>query len=188
VQSRGAALPGCAHGVCVWWQPWRGGVSQVWPKRQDRRARRSDSHTATPPLSYHHHPAGAGETAYLEALMGCSDKSCPDPSRGHCVSIFLDKDRRHIGKSQSERPPTRTQRPPHRAAVPTSASAPVPRAPADPVTHRACTPRQPRERGGEQATISAPHNTPAVITRGAPAIVKLRGVPRCVCLVLCVSI
>jgi hypothetical protein len=27
--------------------------------------------------------------------------------------LFLDKNRRHIGKSQSKRPPNRTQRPPH---------------------------------------------------------------------------
>jgi hypothetical protein len=30
-----------------------------------------------------------------------------------CVSILLDKNRRYIGKSQSQRPPKRTQRPPH---------------------------------------------------------------------------
>jgi hypothetical protein len=34
--------------------------------------------------------------------------------RGRCVSIFLDKDRRYIGKYQSKLPPKRTQRPPHR--------------------------------------------------------------------------
>jgi hypothetical protein len=34
-------------------------------------------------------------------------------TRGHCVSIFLDKNRRYIGKSQSKRPPKRTQRTPH---------------------------------------------------------------------------
>eukprot|EP01047_Picozoa_sp_COSAG01_P010244 COSAG01_NODE_431_length_17124_cov_26.577386_7_plen_233_part_00 len=38
-----------------------------------------------------------------------------DAGRGRCVSIFLDKNRRYIGKSQSKRPPKRTQRPPHRA-------------------------------------------------------------------------
>jgi hypothetical protein len=32
---------------------------------------------------------------------------------GQCVSISLDKNRRHIGQSQSTRPPKRTQRPPH---------------------------------------------------------------------------
>jgi hypothetical protein len=36
--------------------------------------------------------------------------------RGRCVSIFLGKNRRHIGKSQSRRPPKRTQRPPHPGA------------------------------------------------------------------------
>jgi hypothetical protein len=36
------------------------------------------------------------------------------PTRGRCVSIFLDKNRRYIGKSQSKRPPERTQRTPHR--------------------------------------------------------------------------
>jgi hypothetical protein len=39
-----------------------------------------------------------------------------DAGRGRCVSIFLDKSRRHIAKSQSKRPPKRTQRPPHRAS------------------------------------------------------------------------
>jgi hypothetical protein len=35
--------------------------------------------------------------------------------RVRCVSmLLLDKNRRYIGKSQSKRPPTRTQRPPHR--------------------------------------------------------------------------
>eukprot|EP01047_Picozoa_sp_COSAG01_P001944 COSAG01_NODE_48_length_31904_cov_21.696997_28_plen_197_part_00 len=32
------------------------------------------------------------------------------PGRARCVSILLDKNRRHIGKSQSKRPPERTQR------------------------------------------------------------------------------
>jgi hypothetical protein len=35
------------------------------------------------------------------------------PTRVRCVSIFLDKNRRYIGKSQSKRPPQRTQRTPH---------------------------------------------------------------------------
>jgi hypothetical protein len=35
------------------------------------------------------------------------------PTRARCVSIFLDKNRRHIGKSQPKRPPQRTQRTPH---------------------------------------------------------------------------
>jgi hypothetical protein len=33
--------------------------------------------------------------------------------RGRCVSVFIDKNRRYIGKSQSKRPPKRTQRQPH---------------------------------------------------------------------------
>jgi hypothetical protein len=33
-----------------------------------------------------------------------------DAGRGRCVSIFLDKNRHYIGKSQSKRPPKRTQR------------------------------------------------------------------------------
>jgi hypothetical protein len=37
----------------------------------------------------------------------------PLSTRVRCVSIFLDKNRRYIGKSQSERPPKRTQRTPH---------------------------------------------------------------------------
>jgi hypothetical protein len=39
------------------------------------------------------------------------------PGRGRCVSIFVDKNRRHLGKSQSRLPPTRTRRPPHRRGV-----------------------------------------------------------------------
>jgi hypothetical protein len=35
------------------------------------------------------------------------------PGRGRGASIFLGKDRRYIGKCQSQRPPKRTQRPPH---------------------------------------------------------------------------
>jgi hypothetical protein len=35
-------------------------------------------------------------------------------TRVRCVSIFLDKNRRYIGKYQSKRPPKRTQRTPHR--------------------------------------------------------------------------
>jgi hypothetical protein len=38
------------------------------------------------------------------------------PTRRRCVSIFLDKNRRYTGKSQSKQPPKRTQRTPHRAA------------------------------------------------------------------------
>jgi hypothetical protein len=38
------------------------------------------------------------------------------PGRGRCVSIFLDKNRRYIGKPQSKWPPERTPRPPHPAA------------------------------------------------------------------------
>eukprot|EP01047_Picozoa_sp_COSAG01_P063180 COSAG01_NODE_8146_length_2904_cov_10.815686_3_plen_183_part_00 len=34
------------------------------------------------------------------------------PGRGRRASRFLDQNRRHIGKSQSKRPPNRTQRPP----------------------------------------------------------------------------
>jgi hypothetical protein len=34
-------------------------------------------------------------------------------TRVRCVSVFLDQNRRYIGKSQSERPPNRTQRTPH---------------------------------------------------------------------------
>jgi hypothetical protein len=33
-----------------------------------------------------------------------------------CPSISRDKNRRYIGKSQAQRPPKRTQRPPHRPA------------------------------------------------------------------------
>eukprot|EP01047_Picozoa_sp_COSAG01_P082855 COSAG01_NODE_17095_length_1179_cov_1.221296_2_plen_169_part_00 len=38
----------------------------------------------------------------------------PPSDRVRCVLIFLDKNRRCIGKSQSKRPPKRTQRTPHR--------------------------------------------------------------------------
>jgi hypothetical protein len=40
------------------------------------------------------------------------DRPLP-PAPGRCVSIFLDQNRCHIGKSQSKKPPKRTQRPPH---------------------------------------------------------------------------
>jgi hypothetical protein len=40
-----------------------------------------------------------------------------ETTRVRCVSLFLDnKNRRYIGKSQSKRPPERTQRTPHRAS------------------------------------------------------------------------
>jgi hypothetical protein len=43
--------------------------------------------------------------------------AAPRPStRVRCVLIFLDKNRRYIGKSQSKRPPIRTQRAPHQLA------------------------------------------------------------------------
>ena len=42
--------------------------------------------------------------------------------RGRCVSIFLDRNRRYVGKSQPKRPPKRTQRPPHLRARSRSAS------------------------------------------------------------------
>jgi hypothetical protein len=42
-------------------------------------------------------------------------------TRVRCVSIFLDKNRRYIGKSQSKRPPKRTQRTPHQPAPATRA-------------------------------------------------------------------
>eukprot|EP01047_Picozoa_sp_COSAG01_P057328 COSAG01_NODE_6614_length_3581_cov_1.071018_4_plen_167_part_00 len=41
-----------------------------------------------------------------------SGAPCPHPGRGRGASRFLDQNRRCIGKSQSERPPKRTQRPP----------------------------------------------------------------------------
>eukprot|EP01047_Picozoa_sp_COSAG01_P040151 COSAG01_NODE_3361_length_6199_cov_4.450492_9_plen_244_part_00 len=37
----------------------------------------------------------------------------PCPTRVRCVSIFFDKNRFYIGKTQSKRPPERTQRTPH---------------------------------------------------------------------------
>jgi hypothetical protein len=42
-----------------------------------------------------------------------SDSTSTSPTRVRCVSILLDKNRRYIGKSQSKRPPKRTQRTPH---------------------------------------------------------------------------
>ena len=38
---------------------------------------------------------------------------CARPAPGRCAFTFLDKNRCHIGESQSKRPPQRTQRPPH---------------------------------------------------------------------------
>eukprot|EP01047_Picozoa_sp_COSAG01_P031639 COSAG01_NODE_2253_length_8073_cov_14.930524_5_plen_188_part_00 len=44
-------------------------------------------------------------------------------TRVRCVSIFLDGNRRYIGKSQTKRPPKRTRRTPHRPTPPRGAAA-----------------------------------------------------------------
>eukprot|EP01047_Picozoa_sp_COSAG01_P055046 COSAG01_NODE_6086_length_3861_cov_91.695906_4_plen_223_part_00 len=47
------------------------------------------------------------------------------PTRVRCVSTFLDKNRRHIGKYQSKRKPKRTQRTPHLPAPRRRSTAPA---------------------------------------------------------------
>jgi hypothetical protein len=54
-----------------------------------------------------------GKHAATASTASHAGASIPDP--GPCASIFRDKHRRFIGKSQSERPHTVTQRPAHRA-------------------------------------------------------------------------
>jgi hypothetical protein len=49
----------------------------------------------------------------------------PQLTRVRCVSIFLDENRRYRGKSQSKRPPKRTQRPPHQPRPATGTRQPL---------------------------------------------------------------
>jgi hypothetical protein len=58
-------------------------------------------------------PSGLWALWALWSSKMAKTTSRKQPTRVRCVSIFLDKNRRYIGKSQSERPPERTQRTPH---------------------------------------------------------------------------
>eukprot|EP01047_Picozoa_sp_COSAG01_P041538 COSAG01_NODE_3570_length_5924_cov_4.911588_4_plen_247_part_00 len=60
-------------------------------------------------------PAYAPAHELLEVLPGCRAlrQRGALTTRVRCVSIFLDKNRRYIGKSQSKQPLKRTQRTPH---------------------------------------------------------------------------
>jgi hypothetical protein len=51
----------------------------------------------------------AALAAFFRAFM----RFLASSTRVRSVSMFLDKNRRYIGKSQSKRPPKRTQRTPH---------------------------------------------------------------------------
>eukprot|EP01047_Picozoa_sp_COSAG01_P074873 COSAG01_NODE_12651_length_1704_cov_1.047352_1_plen_144_part_10 len=54
------------------------------------------------------HELVAGTGAGGERRAVARADPCAQPTRGRCVSIFLDKNRRYIGKSQPKRPPKRT--------------------------------------------------------------------------------
>jgi hypothetical protein len=62
------------------------------------------------------HAGHAGATDRHAAQHGDEAPRISQPTRVRGVSTFLDKNRRCIGKSQSTRPPKRTQRTPHRQA------------------------------------------------------------------------
>jgi hypothetical protein len=69
-----------------------------------------------------------GAVSRWPAVRRCSRRPAPPcpaaaPPPPRCVSIFRDKNRRHIGKSQSKRPPKRTQRPPHHCTMAGAAAA-----------------------------------------------------------------
>eukprot|EP01047_Picozoa_sp_COSAG01_P011534 COSAG01_NODE_506_length_16125_cov_5.130912_9_plen_174_part_00 len=61
----------------------------------------------------------------------------PPPTRVRCASVFLDKNRRYIGESQSQQPAKMTQRTPHPAARRRRARGPRARAAAAPCPRRA---------------------------------------------------
>jgi hypothetical protein len=75
---------------------------------------------------------GTSARAWLEVAV-CDSVPAGRPAAGvhstatrdRCVSIILDKNRRYIGKSQSKRPPKRTQRTPHPPGSPAASSRPV---------------------------------------------------------------
>eukprot|EP01047_Picozoa_sp_COSAG01_P001139 COSAG01_NODE_24_length_37608_cov_19.303154_26_plen_207_part_00 len=69
--------------------------------------RRRPPRSAADHLAQHPAPVSPGLAAALGVL---GQQQVDQPGRGRCVSIFPDKNRRHIGKSQSTRPPQRTQR------------------------------------------------------------------------------
>eukprot|EP01047_Picozoa_sp_COSAG01_P033404 COSAG01_NODE_2456_length_7666_cov_451.127660_4_plen_197_part_00 len=62
-----------------------------------------------PPFHHRHTPAWRHRSRP-------SHQRLAPPTRVRCVSTFLDKNRRYIGKSQPQRPPERTQRTPHSCA------------------------------------------------------------------------
>jgi hypothetical protein len=136
-----------------------GSVGRAWPGREQgvpgrRRRRRRDRARGRrrllrpPPVGS---PPWVGlcsarEVLVAEELARCEARvdgeagaagvgAAPRPTRVRCVSILLDKNRRYIGKSQSKRPPKRTQRTPHRACASWLASEPLSRCPASPGPH-----------------------------------------------------
>jgi hypothetical protein len=94
------------------------------------------------------------------------------PGRGRYVSMFLDKNRRYTGESQSKQPPKRTQRPPHpphpwagRRSAPAQRAEPRPRSGACPRGAPACAaasraPRRTRHSGAAPAPARVPPPPP----------------------------
>jgi hypothetical protein len=108
---------------------------------------------------------------------GCSLRLRPQQPQPlcprRCVSIFLDKNRHHIGKSQSKRPPKRTQRPPHPASAPPPSAAHPPQVPQTVATPRTADRRRRRRR--RRLQYSAPPRTvpaPALLGPAPPALAR----------------
>jgi hypothetical protein len=75
------------------------------PRRWSRRRRRRRRGPAP--------PSGAPASGLPSPSAPASATPPAPPRRGRWVSIFLDRNTGYTGKSQSKRPPKRTQRPPH---------------------------------------------------------------------------
>jgi hypothetical protein len=115
---------------------------------------------------------------------GCRGPSHPEtwcfPGRGRCASIFLDKNGRHIGKSQSKRPTKRTQRPPHRHALlqrPHAHREVRGGAHAERLDHAVQPQQQPlgtREDLAHDVGAAGPHLLPATNGRSAGCVCQLR--------------
>jgi hypothetical protein len=70
-------------------------------------------------------PAPADAVRCTFACSPAVSATSAPSGRDRCVSIFLDKKRHRIGKSQPERPPKTTPRPPHPRRRPRPAAAPA---------------------------------------------------------------
>jgi hypothetical protein len=82
--------------------------------RPSRRTRRAAHHVPRASPRARRVAAGAVGARAPRRSPRCAREAAPRPpaTRVRCVSMFLDKNRRYIGKSQSKRPPKRTQRTP----------------------------------------------------------------------------